>query len=141
MNNAHLAPSFQVLQREWYGKLKSTGFVDIETSLDDSWSFLADRPHCLLHVDIWSDWFQDEMSEHLDMSRAAYYELAAKWLYEGVFSDPREWDIWAMHCEGLGCREIARELYGSPRQRMKVQRRIERIRREMLQRPHGRGRK
>jgi len=83
------------LKREWYAKLRASGFQDIET---------GDEHDGLLKTD---KRFQDG-HESADAAQAEYYRLASSFLYEHRFKTPRDRRIWEAHAEGVPMREIAK---------------------------------
>lgn len=92
---------FQRLQREWYGKLAKSGFVDIEKG-DQliAWS---------------SRWMNQERYGYRPtelQEREQYYQLANDFLVEWgeLFMSELERAIWELYCEGMGCRKIAAAL-------------------------------
>jgi hypothetical protein len=83
--------AFQELKSAWDRKLKDSGFVDIEA----------------------------EGKREIDLRNAnvrdyeavqAYYRAAVRYLNSGEFSKEGHREVWALHCEGLSCREIASSL-------------------------------
>jgi hypothetical protein len=90
---------FKTIERDWYRKLKETGFEDIEdTSRPDrmlkSWHSFRHRKFSTLQIDCVK----------------TYYDNADELLTQGRFSSREIEQIWAFHCEGLSCREIERRI-------------------------------
>lgn len=83
------------LKREWYARLKASGFEDIET---------GDEHDGLLKTD---KRFQDG-HESVDAAQAEYYRLASVFLHEHRFANVRERRIWEAHAGGIPMREIAK---------------------------------
>jgi hypothetical protein len=83
------------LTKEWYGKLKDSGFVDIETGDE----------HCgLLKTDK-----RIEAERHTEYEASAeYYQRAGQFLHSEDWQDDDEREIWFLHSEGIGQNEIAR---------------------------------
>lgn len=91
-------PEYKELQKEWYQKLKDSGFEDAESSpkylkqWHSRYFFIRNTPEKL-----------DQTIEYYDMSLHFY------WHYRG-FQNIREKEIWWLHCQGLSRREIAADL-------------------------------
>lgn len=125
------APGFVDLQKEWYAKLKQTGFKDIEFFHAD-----GNSTDGLLRNSIGS-----LMASYTP--EGEYYFRKARWfLQHHRFSSPREKRIWALHCEGMqnpgigkimGCsKEPIRKVVNRVRLQMKHDRRFEAIEAEEI---------
>jgi hypothetical protein len=103
------------LQREWYAKLKASGFEDIETGGEDG----------LLKTD---KRIEDGRGDEYQAS-AEYYRRAGRFLHARRWEDVTERRIWELHAAGMGMNEIARsERHGNT----KVHATVNRLRAEML---------
>lgn len=87
---------FKKLQKTWYAKLKKNGFEDAETDED--------------HLKVWSTRWARERYVAEAESRAAYYELANKFLQEHKFSSNLQKVIWEYHSKGVSYRDISKTL-------------------------------
>jgi hypothetical protein len=105
------------LQREWYAKLKASGFQDIETGDEHSGLLKTDKR------------FEAGRGEEYRAS-AEYYQRASVLLHHRRWPDARERRIWEMHAEGVGMNEIARAAHAG---NTLVHATINRLRAEMLQ--------
>lgn len=94
--NKFSSPEFKALEREWQQKLKESGFNDAESGpyLKEWDSFYFQARH-----------EPQSFNLHHD-----YYYLAVHFLNEHEFSSQYEKDIWKMHANGMGYREIAKEI-------------------------------
>ena len=84
---------FKKLQQEWYTKLKTSGFADIEHadgSINSSKPYLMRAAHQV---------YQDSVQE--------YYYLCYHFLNEHTFKSELEKVIWEYHTEGISNRQIA----------------------------------
>jgi hypothetical protein len=90
-----MTPAERKLQREWYAKLKASGFEDIET---------GDEHDGLLKTD---KRIEEGRGEEYQAS-AEYYRCAGVFLHHRHWRDQRERLIWELHSEGVGMNEIAR---------------------------------
>lgn len=87
---------FLDLKDEWYKKLSSEGFEDIEANEDN--------------LKVWSTYYT---AKHRYVTREAkeeYYREAGTFLHEYEFSSELERQIWELHAEGLSLREIVAKL-------------------------------
>lgn len=87
------------LQREWYGRLKSDGFRDIERMDRDG---SMDSP--LMENTASS------IAANYDSSVEEYYRLARMFLNEDFFESPLARFCWGLHSEGVAYREIVNRL-------------------------------
>lgn len=111
------------LQREWYAKLKKSGFEDIETG-DDSDGLLKsskrfDTDKRVPIADVAASW----------EASAEYYQRAGQFLHAREWEESWERDVWELHSEGVGQNEIARRTH---RGNTLVNATIVRLRAEML---------
>lgn len=88
----------QKLINEWYGKLKDSGFEDIEKYEYSTYSMTDSLDKQKLHADVWQ-------------AKQEYYLLASRFLDETEFDNEREKIIWTYHSEGLSIRNIAKILF------------------------------
>lgn len=97
---------FNELKNDWYEKLKETGFKDIETSYPKS-------DHAFLKT--WDSlYFQNKSHGFKDAAyfkfKADYFYNATHFLHSAEFTQVIERNIWALHADGWGVREIARKI-------------------------------
>lgn len=86
------------LQKEWYDKLKSNGFEDIESPQNG-----------LLKV--WhSHYFQNHFNVELYEAKLNYFTTAGRFLNAFTFASQLDRSIWAAHTEGKTIRAIAKAL-------------------------------
>ena len=78
------------ITRLWYGKLKETGFNDIESSMR------------MRSLPVYNE------------SSAEYYRRAGHFLSSFEFSSDRDYAIWEYHCEGHSVRQIAKKMGIAP---------------------------
>ena len=91
---------FVRLQREWYGKLKASGFKDIEYTRDvDGQAF-----DCALFADARS------MTPEKFLEGEAYWHRARSYLWEGSFEDELERQVWELYCDGETYRSICKKV-------------------------------
>lgn len=81
---------FKELQKEWYKKLKDSGFRDVEKN----------ERELIAPSEIAPETFEETV---------AYYRMARRFLEDHDFVSPFNAAVWFLHCEGLSAREIARE--------------------------------
>lgn len=89
----HKDEYFLELQKQWYKKLKDTGFEDIEQDEEK----LKNRTAL------------QNLSKYEPITAAAkeeYYRLAGQFLYEYEFSNDRERVIWELHSDGNSIEKI-----------------------------------
>lgn len=88
---------FKKLQEKWYGKLKRSGFEDIERS-DES-------------LKKWSLMFvTDDSTEITREAKTEYYRAAGHFLHDHQFDSTTEKRIWELHSSGLSIRNIVKML-------------------------------
>lgn len=94
--------SLRALQREWYGKLRASGFVDLETSGEDG--PLSDRghPHA---VD--TSYGEAVSFVHRSQDNATYTEWAQSILHGARFPSREAREVWRLHAEGHSEADIA----------------------------------
>lgn len=86
------------LTAKWYGKLKKTGFQDIESPNDP---------------EVLSRWAYDlsrERTVNRFESTQEYYRLAGHFLYDYKFESKRDQLFWKLHSEGKTCKQISDSL-------------------------------
>lgn len=93
------------LKKEWYNKLKETGFDDIEHSNGSlkqlhSSKFLSDHNGSA----------SIEHTQHFNKYKAEYYRLATHFLNDHKFESKVEKFIWHLHSEGVSTRDIVSRL-------------------------------
>lgn len=87
---------FQKLKTKWYGKLKKSGFEDIESDEDN--------------LKVWSSIFYLRRSNISWEAKASYYQMASNFLEEYKFTSNIEKIIWEYHSNGIGVRDISKLL-------------------------------
>lgn len=87
---------FLKLQAKWYGKLKSSGFDDIE---QDESRIKNSSNSELQKRGLYDDPLRRE-------AREEYYRLAGQFLHEYEFDSKKERVIWEMHSEGTSIQDI-----------------------------------
>lgn len=88
---------FNTLQKEWYSKLKDSGFEDIEQNE--------------LDLKLWSShFFKVRHNATLFSAKEEYYRMAGHFLYDYTFSNEHEKQIWALHSTGVSIRGIVDQL-------------------------------
>lgn len=97
--------SFRRLQREWYAKAAASGFVDLEGPTGDG--ALSDRGNLHPVAETGAEWQRlgQRVSDGED-----YTAWADGVLHNFRFASREERDIWRLHAEGYGEREIATAL-------------------------------
>lgn len=91
---------FKTLQREWYRKLKDSGFDDIED---------VDSPEEYLKA--WhSQYFQKRHTPDKFIANQEYYRRTQAFLMHYTFANQLDKQIWKMHSEGRPLRAIAKKL-------------------------------
>lgn len=95
MDSKHLS----TIEREWYSKLKESGFTDIENYNHPN------RPLTSWHGFKWANILKDEKEEI-----EAYYSKARALLHTYKFDSETHKIIWELHSEGLSKRQIERKL-------------------------------
>lgn len=97
--------AFKRLQARWYKKLKDTGFEDAEDTKSER-----------QYMKAWhGSYFQARYTEDEFESKKQYYDRARAFLAEQFgnvpfFVRPTEATIWELHSDGMGYRDIARQL-------------------------------
>jgi hypothetical protein len=86
------------LQREWYAKLKASGFEDIETGDENSGLLKTDKR------------IEEGRGDEYAAS-AEYYRRAGVFLHHHDFASDADRSIWELHSEGVGMNEIARRTH------------------------------
>ena len=87
---------FLKLKKEWYGKLKESGFDDIEQDEDN--------------LKFWSCNFNRAGTATARIIAESYYNQASNFLNDFEFENPAEKFIWEQHTKGLSHDTIAKDL-------------------------------
>jgi len=120
---------FRALEREWYARLKATGFDDIEYACTTPGLFLPAGTS-----------LQTIASEY-DPATEEYFAKARAWVHDGTFADAVCRFIWEAHAEGCTSEAILRALrrgeagegpWTKWTSALPVKRRVYRMKREML---------
>lgn len=106
------------LQKQWYQKLKATGFEDIEE---------FDSPRQMLKR--WAKQDFLNMTDAKIEERRLYYQEADYFLEWYTFTDPVDKIIWELHAAGKTVREIEKLINLA---KSSVHLRINKMKREML---------
>ena len=88
--------SYEALRDKWYGKLKKSGFKDIEncdTGLLNDWSLRFSRTDAAANV-----------------GRTVYYREAGQFFYSFPFANKVDKRIWELHSEAISIRNIVKIL-------------------------------
>lgn len=93
----------KALQREWYDKLKETGFDDIEDTNSPREMLKTWHSRCFLNK-----------NEVETSAKAEYYTNAQQVLYSYKFRTMADQMLWEYHANGLSIREIAAATRDSP---------------------------
>lgn len=88
---------FELLQKQWYQKLKEDGFVDIENT--------AYKNPDLLRYE--GKYFIKQYSPFEFEIKQEYYERASEFLHTHVFESRLDEEVWKMHSDGVSVREMA----------------------------------
>jgi FixJ family two-component response regulator len=89
------------LQREWYGKLKQSGFEDIEYLVDGyGVADFIKKPSGIFKKMSYDDFTATE----------SYYILARQFLHHYQFPTDRDQFIWSQHADGCSSRCIAKSV-------------------------------
>lgn len=88
------------IEKLWYAKLAEDGFQDIEV--------ISKNKRLLKEWD--SNFFRNNFDETQYLATKAYYEEAWILLDEYEFENETHKEIWALHCEGITEREIAKKV-------------------------------
>lgn len=86
---------FKKLQKQWYNRLKESGFEDIENSYGRLSGNTVNR------------WYYDPTKVE---AKTTYYRYASHFLNEHKFESKVHKYIWTLHAEGCGLREISAKL-------------------------------
>ena len=105
----------QKLQKEWYEKLRQSGFKDIEQ--EDG------------NLKIWSKFFTGKLDTLQGEAKVQYFRAAGQFLHSYQFESAYDKTVWDMHANGISGRSIARQLKVNKRVVFAV---IERLKKEML---------
>jgi hypothetical protein len=99
------------LKNEWYEKLKEEGFSDIEENHENqskaflkTWDSHSFKVKCKPHAK------SDDIDPEIFIQKQDYYLNAYQFLMGGVFESDVEKEIWRIHSEGYGIREIVKKL-------------------------------
>lgn len=101
-SNIYLEPGmteteYKAIQKEWYSKLKQSGFEDIE-SFDSK-----GVPNDLMKTDVRIDYSKDPS---INQARQDYYRFASQFVYDNVWESVFDKTVWDLHSEGKTEREI-----------------------------------
>ena len=94
MSNDKKPSDYEALRALWYEKLKAEGFDDIEA--DDH------------NLKIWSTTFFKEHTLEQWQAKAAYYNMADKFLIDHKFANETERTVWTYHANAMPIRDIAK---------------------------------
>lgn len=89
------SPEFCALQKEWYARLRATGFKELEFFHTDGTSTNA-----LLRDSI------TRMQQRYS-AETTYYFTKARWYLQHAGLEPLDREIWAMHTDGRTSKDIA----------------------------------
>lgn len=117
------APSFRTkeflkLQKEWYKKLKQSGFEDLEFFGEN-----GEPTHNMLNQSL------ANIRKTYSPQSFYYFNRAGWFLHHGWFLDKLEHDIWELHCEGLSNYQIGLK-FGRGREAIRA--RVTRVRKRMM---------
>jgi hypothetical protein len=82
---------FKKLQKDWYKKLKDTGFNDIETDVEREGNFVK----------------QENKHREIDTVRINYFQNCQDFLHSGVLTDTIDLFIFEKHCEGYSSNKLS----------------------------------
>lgn len=108
---------FKQIQKEWYGKLKDTGFQDIEK--DETYLLKSSFMHVRLqgkHPVPVRDMTAKQKTEAGKLwlsyinQKSEYYRIAEHFLNRHKFAKPLDKFIWKNHSEGVSLRSISKLL-------------------------------
>lgn len=94
---------FKKLQKEWYDKLKQSGFDDIEKNDPNGDYYLSPLPSILKDKNYVGGRPRWKIQEE-------YYSMARHFATNYIFPTELEATIWTYHSEGIGCRNISKLL-------------------------------
>lgn len=95
-----MSDNLKKLQKQWYKKLKKSGFNDIEDT---------NSPNEFLNT--WDSlYFLTHYSPGQFEAKQKYFTLARQFLEAHVFDTSKEKLIWSLYAEGMSIRGIARKL-------------------------------
>ena len=93
------SPEFKAMEKEWYGKLKDDGFIDIEDTTR------ANNP-----LKSWHNYrFKQIPSSKMETTRS-YYDEVNDILLTHTFKTDLHRTIFELHCKGLSKRKIEKAL-------------------------------
>lgn len=102
MKTNSLKKELQALQKEWYQKLKESGFKDAEQeSAQNAEPYLKEWHSC---------YFSERHHPTVFQIKHEYFYRAEQFLNDHNFSSETEREIWRLHSEGVSYREIAKRL-------------------------------
>lgn len=87
---------FKALQAKWYAKLEKKGFVDIEQKNGR----LKTYDGLFFHTQL------GKKGQSFFEAKEEYYRRAGQFLHEYQFETPFAKQVWALHADGYGIREI-----------------------------------
>lgn len=94
--NPYRTEEFKKLQKEWYKKVESCGFINIENWEKDRRPLIA-----------WHDHRFRRACTLQRTSTQSYYDWAQNLLLSYSFKNKTHRKIWELHCEGKSKRQIA----------------------------------
>jgi len=95
---AHTQESFAKLQRQWYAKLKKTGFNDIE------W-YGSERDASKANNYLKQDTYQTTRTSK--PGNAEYYRIMTNYWTHTEWQNPLHSKVFELHCDGMSLRNIA----------------------------------
>lgn len=112
------SPEFKKLQREWYRKLKKSGFEDAEQ--DE------------VNLNQWSTYIKHRHTPSEFQAQQEYFQLAGQFLHNYRFLDDRDKQIWTLHSEGLTISEICKVITDPRKSKSTVRNVVTRLKKIML---------
>lgn len=85
---------FKNLNKKWQGKLKDSGFNDLEST-----DFYLKEWHSLK--------FRNKTNDLLTRVKIDYYRLAGHFLHDHSFKNELQYKMWSLHSQGMGFNNIA----------------------------------
>lgn len=100
MSKYYESKQFKKLQKEWYNKIASTGFEDVELFNETFGN--AERCYLKRPSFKWALKWDSAILEH--------FRIARNFLAHGIFASDLDKKIWELYTEGLSIRQIASKL-------------------------------
>lgn len=89
---------YKKLKAEWYKRLKEGGFRDVEKTINGR-----------EYLQTWDSFdFSLKYDHQTFQAKQDYYYHAFQFLNNHCFASSIEKEIWSLHAQALGCREIAK---------------------------------